>query len=121
MQINFGIRSLRPGVRYRLVLNSYDPERRGSAVRVFARTCDAHGRADAGSPVFDLRGQRPLAQGPEARYAPDAFIVLDLPPALTAGGAADIAIRSDSEALRYDRLAEGYGYVFLAHAWLATV
>lgn len=117
-QIDLGVRGLEQAGRYRLVLNLYDPECRHAAVRILGRQCDAHGRPLDDQPTYELRGQGPVAQGIQARHAPAALVVVDLPAALSAGGLVDLAIRSHSEAVRYDRQAEGYGFVFLSHAWL---
>jgi hypothetical protein len=117
-QIDLGLRGLQAGGSYRLVLNIYDPEDRGGAARILARPCDSLGHATSGSTLHELRAQRPLAQGLSARHADQAFVAIDVPPALASADAIDIAIRSHSEAVRYDRREEGYGYIFLAHAWL---
>lgn len=118
VSIGLGARGLVPKARYRLVLNTYDPERRNCAIRILGSACDDHGRALDRNITYELRAQVPVVQGSDARHSEKAFITLDLPTAMTADGAINIGLRSHSEAVRYDRLSEGFGFVFLSHAWL---
>lgn len=120
LRINLGLRGLDKKGRYRLVLQLFDPEKRNTRLRITACATDAHGEART-SPDVMLRDPFLVAQGIEARYTDDAFVSLRLPKQCRTDKAVNIGIHSHSEYRLYDRLTEGFGFVYLSHAWLVLV
>ncbi len=61
---------------------------------------------------------KPVAKGFNDRFNSSAFHSIELPPELTKNEAIEIELRADGSLVKYDRLTEGFGFVFLSHVWL---
>ena len=116
-QVSLGIRNHEKGKPYRLVLHTLDPEARGASVRIIASPASYDALVSKGAAV-NMLGYQYLAQGLEHRFDANAFITVDIPASLTKEESIVVHIRSNSEQVKYDRLTEGFGFVFLSHAWL---
>lgn len=117
VSISLGLRSLEPQTAYTLVLNLYDPESRGTHVRIIGHGVNFNGDAIESAEI-PLLSALPVAQGMAGRHTDDAFVSVALPCALRGSEALKITIISHSEYCVYDRLTERLGFVFLSHAWL---
>jgi hypothetical protein len=113
-------RGLDPDARWRVILNLWDPEERGTCVRLVGQRCDAEG-LDCRGPEFSLSGPRLVAQGVDRRHKPEAFYAANLPRDLTKNGSVFLRLFSHSEERIYDRWLEGFGFVFLSHVWLVKM
>lgn len=120
VRINLGVRRLKRGKQYGLVLHLFDPEGRNTRLRIAAHATNAKGETKDG-PTVMLRDPFLVAQGISARYSPEAFVTVSLPQECVRTGAVDIGLHSHSEYLVYDRLTEGFGFVYLSHAWLVEL
>ncbi|HMP77271.1 MAG TPA: hypothetical protein PKE12_13335 [Kiritimatiellia bacterium] len=120
LRINLGARRLARGKDYALVLHLFDPEGRNTRLRIAAHATNAEGETVEG-PTIMLHEPFLVAQGISARYSPEAFVTVQLPKECTRTGAVDVGIHSHSEYLVYDRLTEGFGFVYLSHAWLVEL
>jgi hypothetical protein len=120
VRINLGVRRLKRGKQYGLVLHLFDPEGRNTRLRIAAHATNAEGETKEG-PVVMLHEPFLVAQGISARYSPEAFVTVELPKECVRTGAVDIGLHSHSEYLVYDRLTEGFGFVYLSHAWLVEL
>jgi len=116
-QVSLGIRNHEKGKPYKLILHSFDPEARGADIRILANTASFDALVRIGNEI-DLTGWNNIPQGMEKRFDSNAFVVINLPSELTAEDSIMVHIRSNSEQVKYDRLTEGFGFVFLSHAWL---
>lgn len=117
LRINLGVRGLARGRRYTLVLHLFDPECRDTRLRITGTATDAAAEMPAGPDIM-LRDPFAVAQGIPARYTPAAFVPVPLHKDCRRDAAVNIGIHSHSEYRLYDRLTEGFGFVYLAHAWL---
>ncbi len=108
---------LDPAASYRVALNLYDPEGRGTVCQGLTAGTDQTARKDL-TPAMQLFTRRPLAQGFDARYRPTALVVADLPAQAVAHGAVRVTVESNAVWTRYDRLAEHLGVPFLGHIYL---
>jgi hypothetical protein len=116
-QVSLGIRNYVKGKSYRLALHTYDPESRGTSVRIMAVPASYDALVTHGEPT-SLTDYLKLGQGLDCRFSKDAFITVNLTSDLTSGESVVVHLRGNSEQVKYDRLTEGYGFVFLSHAWL---
>jgi hypothetical protein len=116
-QVSLGIRNHTPGKSYKLVLHTYDPESRGAQIRLLAVPASFDALVTHGEPK-KLSEYIKLAQGLDSRFSKGAFITINLTPDLTSDESVVVHMRGNSEQVKYDRLTEGFGFVFLSHAWL---
>jgi hypothetical protein len=115
--ISLAVRGLSPQGQYTLLLNLYDPEERGTRLRVEASPTDHKAQVSRGLTV-SLCPPRLVAQGISRRHAPEALLALPIPRELQDAPAIVVSIRGDSENVIYDRYTERTGSLFLSHAWL---
>lgn len=120
LRINLGVRRLVRGKQYGLVLHLFDPEERNTRLRIAAHATNPEGETKDGPEVM-LCDPFLVAQGISARYSPEAFVTARLPKECVRTGAANVGIHSHSEYRIYDRLTEGFGFVYLSHAWLVEI
>jgi len=117
VQVSFGIRNHEKGKPYKLVIHTFDPEARGTSVRLSAHSGSYDALVGKGR-NFDLTEWKEIAQGMENRFEANAFIVIDLPVELTLEDSIMFDLHGNSEKVKYDRLTESFGFVFLSHTWL---
>jgi hypothetical protein len=115
--ITVGLLDLDPQASYRVALNLYDPEGRGTVCQGLTAGTDPTARQDL-TPTMQLFTRRPLAQGLDARYHPAALVVADLPAAAVTHGAVRVTIESNAVWTKYERLSERLGVPFLGHVYL---
>lgn len=119
-RINLGARQLRANRNYRIILHTYDPEGRGTMLRITACATDARAERNLSSEVV-LRDPFPAVRHFDNRLDPGAFITLSLPAEVRTADAVYIHLYSDSDQAFYDRFTERPGFAFLSHAWLVEL
>lgn len=119
-RINLGVRNLKPDREYAVLLHVYDPEERGTPLRITAQATNREGETSE-SPEIVVSGYGRTAQGLSSRFDAQAFRLLRIPREVRGSEAVNLHLYGDGEQVVYDRLSEGLGFVFLSHAWLVEV
>ena len=115
--MTFGIRNHQLGRAYKLVLHTWHPESRGDSLKISAQAANYDVLVRKGKKI-ELMKMETAAQGLDERFNSSAFLSINLPPELTKDEAIEIELLGTGSEVKYDRLTEGFGFVFLSHVWL---